>query len=59
MNLYIFDTENKHNQYLIFTSRAALLEWAHNATRLTDAEIFNRTQILRKGDADFYSFFPN
>ena len=58
MDLYVFDTGNRHDQYLIFTSRESLLEWAHKATRLTEAQIFNNTSILRKTQFPFYSFFP-
>lgn len=47
-NLWVYKTGNQHGQYLIFTSRAALLNWARAATRLTDAEILSNTKKLAK-----------
>ena len=56
MKLYVFNTENRHNQYLIFTSKKALLNWAHAATRLTDPEILALTKDLKQ-TGSYYNFF--
>ncbi len=56
MKLYAFNTENRHNQYLIFTSKKALLNWAHAATRLTDPEILALTKELKQ-ISSYYNFF--
>lgn len=56
MNLYAYKTDNRHGQYLIFTSRAALLTWARAATRLTDSEILADTIKLSKS-GNYYNLF--
>ena len=56
MNLYAFDTENKHGQYLIFTSKAAALAWGRAATRLSDPEILAHIRKLTKSGA-YYNLF--
>ena len=56
MKLYVFNTENRHNQYLIFTSKKALLNWAHAATRLTDPEILALPKELHP-TGNHYNFF--
>ena len=56
MKLYAFNTENRHNQYLIFTSKKALFEWAHAVTRLTDPEILALTKELNQ-TGNHYNFF--
>lgn len=58
MNLYAYKTENRHNQYLIFTSKKAVLDWGRSATRLTDVEILANTQKLTQSGL-FYNLFPN
>ena len=56
MKLYAFNTENRFNQYLIFTSKKALFNWAHAATRLTDPEILALTKELNQ-TGNHYNFF--
>ena len=56
MNLYAYETGNRHGQYLIFTSKAAALAWARAATRLTDPEILaNLRKITASGN--YYNLF--
>ena len=56
MNLYAYDTENRHGQYLIFTSKAAALAWGRAATRLTDPEILSKLRKLTRGGS-YYNLF--
>ena len=56
MELYALNTENRFGQYLIFTSKKDLLEWAHIATRQTDDEILANTQKLTKSN-HYYNLF--
>lgn len=46
MNLYALKTKNRFNQYLIFTSKAAVLAWGRANTTLKDIEILALTQKL-------------
>lgn len=56
MNLYAFNTENKHKQILIFTSKTELLRWARAATSLKDIEILAKTQKLTQSQK-YYNLF--
>ena len=57
MELFALKTENRFNQYLIFTSKKELLEWAHRATSQTDGEILANVQHLTK-NGSHYNLFP-
>jgi hypothetical protein len=56
MNLYAYDTGNRHGQYLIFTSLDAVLNWGRAATRLTDPEILANTKKLNRVGSYFNLF---
>ena len=56
MNLYAYKTGNRHGQYMIFTSRAALLKWARAATRLSDPEILADVRKLTKS-GEYFNLF--
>lgn len=57
MKLYALATKNRHNQYLIFTNKAAALRWGRAATRWTDPEILGHLQELTKS-GEYFNFFP-
>lgn len=56
MDLYVINTQNRHKQYLIFTSKEQAIIWAKKATNWSNIEIITNIKKLTK-TCDHYNLF--
>lgn len=56
--LYYIDTENRHGQILLFTSKKQAKEWCKKATTWNDEKIEQEIHTTTKEWQGFYNIFP-
>ena len=56
--LYIIETNNKHNNILIFTSKAKARRWSKKATRWTSEQIEKNIKEVSRSWQGFFTIFP-
>lgn len=56
--LYYIDTENRHGQILVFTSKKQAINWCKRATRWSAEKIEQEIHTTTKTYDNYYNIFP-
>ena len=56
--LYYIDTENRHGQFLVFTSKRQAKKWCKKATTWNDEKIEREIFTTPQTWQGFYNIFP-